>query len=63
MPELFAYLAAELRHRWRRARDTIDGGYSTETVVVTALLVTLGILVIGLLATKVWDKVNAINLG
>jgi hypothetical protein len=63
MPALVSYLAAELRHRWRAVRDTKDGGYSTEAVLVTALLVTLGIVVIAIIALKVTSKANSINLG
>ena len=46
--------------RLRRSED----GYTTETVVVTAILVALVLLVVG---TILWDKVvakaNSINLG
>jgi hypothetical protein len=63
MSLLITYLTAEIRHRWQRVRDTKDGGYSTEAVLVTALLVTLGILVIGVIALKVTNKANSINLG
>ncbi|MET7949423.1 hypothetical protein [Micromonospora sp. NPDC005324] len=63
MSALITYFAAELRHRWRVVRDTKDGGYSTEAVLVTALLVTLAIVVIGVIAVKVAGKANSINLG
>ncbi|MDG4764474.1 hypothetical protein O7632_10210 [Solwaraspora sp. WMMD406] len=63
MSALLAYLAAELRHRWQAARANPDGGYSTESVLVTALLVTLAIAVIGIIAVKVVGKANSINLG
>jgi len=62
MSALLTYLAAELRHRWRAVRDTKDGGYSTEAVLVTALLVGLAIVVIGIIALKVTNKANGINL-
>jgi hypothetical protein len=63
MPALITYLAAELRHRWRTVRETKDGGYSTETVLVTALLVAGAILVIGIVIVKLTAKANSINLG
>ncbi|MEV8515886.1 hypothetical protein [Dactylosporangium sp. NPDC051484] len=63
MSALVSYLAAELRHRWQTVRDTKDGGYSTEAVIVTALLVTLAIVVIAIIALKVTNKANNINLG
>jgi len=63
MPALISYLAAELRHRWHTVRDTKDGGYSTETVLVTALLVAGAILVIGIVIVKLTAKANSINLG
>lgn len=62
MSALLAYLAAELRHRWQAVRDTKDAGYSTEAVVVTALLVSLAVVVVGIIALKVIGKANSINL-
>jgi hypothetical protein len=62
MSALLTYLAAELRHRWHAVRATKDGGYSTEAVLVTALLVGLAIVVIGIIALKVTNKANGINL-
>jgi hypothetical protein len=63
MVPLLAYLAAEIRHRWRIVRDTRDGGYSTEAVLVTALLVAMALVVIGIIVAKVTSKANNINLG
>ena len=60
---LLSYLTAEIRHRCKVVRDTKDGGYSTEAVLVTALLVLAAIAVIGIIATKVTGKANSINLG
>ncbi len=62
MPALLSYLITEIRHRWKTMRDTKDGGYSTEAVLVTALLVGLAIVVIGIIALKVTGKANSINL-
>ena len=62
MTELLSYLTAEIRHRWKAVRDTKDGGYSTESVLVTALLVAMAILVIGVIATKLKAKADGLNL-
>ena len=35
---LLAYLTTEVRRRWRQLREAPDDGYTTETVLVTALL-------------------------
>ena len=63
MHALLSYLTAEIRDRWKAVRDTKDGGYSTEAVLVTALLVVLALAVIAIIATKVTGKANGINLG
>jgi hypothetical protein len=63
MVPLLAYMTAEIRHRWRIVRDTRDGGYSTEAVLVTALLVAMALVVIGIIVAKVTSKANNINLG
>ncbi|GAA3393362.1 hypothetical protein [Cryptosporangium minutisporangium] len=56
-------LASPLRDRLRQRIPRGDAGYSTETVLVTALLVALAIAVLGIIAAKVLAKANAINLG
>jgi hypothetical protein len=57
---------------WTRLRTHLDllrdddpeAGYSTETVVVTALLVALALLVVGdIIYNKVVNKANSIQLG
>ena len=61
----FAYLrvlATLLRTRLAQARDS-DDGYTTETVVVIALLVALAIAAIAIITTKVLAKANSLNLG
>jgi hypothetical protein len=63
MSIVFAYLTAEIRHRWHAIRATNDAGYTTETVLITALLVTLAIVVIGIILVKVTGKANSIDLG
>ena len=40
-----------------------EAGYSTETVVVTALLVALAIAVLAIIAVKVTSTANNINTG
>ncbi|WP_241831837.1 hypothetical protein [Parafrankia soli] len=51
-------------HAWEtqaREKDR-DGGYSTETVIVTALLVVLALAVIGIIGRALIDKANSIDL-
>jgi Na+-driven multidrug efflux pump len=61
--ELMGAAASVLRARLAAARRTRDAGYTTETVVVTALLVALAIAAIAIIVTKVLDKANGLNLG
>lgn len=54
----------QLRARIDELRRNPDAGYSTETVVVTALLVALVLLVVGVIIwNKVVSKANSIDLG
>ena len=53
---------AVLRDRLTRLRGS-DAGYTTETVVVIALLVALAIAVMAIITVKVIAKANSINLG
>ena len=55
-------LLAQLRAQLGVLRRS-EAGYSTETVVVTALLVLLAIAVLGALAAAVTAKVKGIDLG
>ncbi|ADI11659.1 hypothetical protein SBI_08541 [Streptomyces bingchenggensis BCW-1] len=61
----FHALAAALRTHTdlarRRARG--DAGYTTETILVTALLVILAVTVVGIITAKVLGKANGIDLG
>jgi small-conductance mechanosensitive channel len=61
--ELLRATASVLRARLAAARRTRDAGYTTETVVVTALLVALAIAAIAIIVTKVLNKANGLNLG
>jgi hypothetical protein len=63
LPELLRAVAGMLRARLAAARRTRDAGYTTETVVVTALLVALAIAAIAIIVTKVLAKANGLNLG
>jgi hypothetical protein len=63
-PEVIA-----VRHLYRVLRARLDAvrgdeaGYSTEAVVVTALLVALAIAALGIIAAKVIGKANSISTG
>jgi hypothetical protein len=66
MTALFGYLrlaAALLRGRLAQARRGGEAGYTTETVVVIALLVALAIAAIAIITAKVLAKANSLNLG
>jgi hypothetical protein len=63
LPELtivrhvFHVLAA----RWQASRAEPDAGYTTETVVVTALLVALALTAVGIIVAKVVSAANGIS--
>jgi hypothetical protein len=59
---LFRHLLALIRTRWQMLRAEPEAGYSTETVVVTALLVALAIAVLAIMV-KVTASANNINTG
>jgi hypothetical protein len=66
MPALLEVMRAAagiLRARLAAARRTRDAGYTTETVVVTALLVALAIAAVAIIVSKVLGKANGLNLG
>ncbi|MFF3517381.1 hypothetical protein [Streptomyces sp. NPDC002573] len=46
-----------------RRKHRSDAGYTTETIVVTALLAILALTVVGIIAAKVLGKANGIDLG
>ena len=64
MPELecLRAFAATLRQRLRTLHRE-QKGYSTEAVVVTALLVALAIVAVGIITAKVISKANSIQTG
>ena len=58
------YLVAELQLTWNRLRllSRDEAGYTTQTVIMTALLAALAIAAGAIIYTKVIDKANSINL-
>ena len=64
MSSWFTVIWLQLRARVALIRQQDpDAGYSTETVVVTAILVALALLVVGtIIYNKVVGKANGINL-
>jgi hypothetical protein len=60
MPPDLEFLLARIRLLLRRLREE-DDGYTTETIVVTALLVALALAVLATVAVKVKAKANSIN--
>ena len=62
MPPEIQMLIARIQELARRLREE-DDGYTTETIVVTALLVTLALAVLLVLATRVRAKAGSIDLG
>ncbi len=63
-PELsvLRHLMAALCGRLSSIRKS-DAGYSTEAVIVTALLVALALSAVGIIAAKVIGKANSITTG
>jgi hypothetical protein len=59
----FLTLWMRLRARVEVLRRNPEAGYSTETVLVTALLVVIALAVIAVLAGKLTAKANGIDLG
>lgn len=59
------YLVAlwtKIKARWDMVRRQSDAGYSTETVLVTALLVAAALVIIAIIIAKVTSKANGIQL-
>ncbi|MDU0295116.1 hypothetical protein [Saccharothrix longispora] len=51
-----------VRARWEQLHRQPEAGYSTETVLVTALLVVAALAVVSIMAAKVIEKANGITL-
>ncbi len=56
-----ALLGARLRRLEERGRGR-DDGYSTEFMVITALLIAAAVIIVGIIAKKLKDKANGLNL-
>jgi hypothetical protein len=61
--EVIRAMVRVLRGRLSEVRAVSDAGYSTEAVVITALLVALAIAAVAIIATKVLAKANSITTG
>ncbi len=57
------HLVEVLGARWRALRADPAAGYSTETVIVTALLAALALTAVGIIVAKVIAKANSITTG
>ncbi len=64
-PELtvIKHLFAVLYARYQTLRAEPEAGYSTETVIVTALLAALALTAVGIIVAKVIAKANSITTG
>lgn len=56
------YLTSRIGELRKQLAQHPDGGYSTETIAVVALLVVLALTVMGIITVKVVAKANSINL-
>ena len=65
LPELIIlrHLFDSLAVRWRALRADPEAGYSTEAVIVTALLAALALTAVGIIVAKVIAKANSITPG
>ncbi|MFZ3555837.1 hypothetical protein [Streptomyces sp. BH055] len=65
--DLLHHFGERLRNQGAQVREATtrrpDAGYTTETVVVTALLAILALTVVGIIVGKVLGKANGIDLG
>ena len=64
-PELtiLRHLATLFYGRWRALRADPEAGYTTETVIVTALLAALALTAVGIIVAKVVSAANNISTG
>ena len=62
-PELIIlrHLFDSLTARWQALRADPDAGYSTEAVIVTALLAALALTAVGIIVAKVVSAANNIS--
>ena len=61
--DLIRRMMAILHQRLTAIREEPDAGYSTETVIVIALLVAMAITAVGIIAAKVIATANHISTG
>lgn len=61
--DLIRRMMSILRQRLTALRAEPDAGYSTETVIVIALLVAMAITAVGIIAAKVISTANHITTG
>jgi hypothetical protein len=63
LPELIIirHLFTGLHGRWQALRADPDAAYSTEAVIVTALLAALALTAVGIIVAKVVSSANNIN--
>jgi hypothetical protein len=61
--QVLRMLLTAARGRLAAVRRSGDAGYTTETVVVIALLVALAIAAVAIISAKVLAKANGLNLG
>lgn len=64
-PELIIlrHLITVLHDRWETLRADGEAGYSTEAVIVTALLAALALTAVGIIVAKVVSSANNISTG
>ena len=64
-PELIIlrHLFSVLHGRWEALRADPEAGYTTETVIVTALLAALALTAVGIIVAKVVSAANNISTG
>lgn len=59
---MWTTLWTTVKARWNLLREQPDAGYSTETVLVTALLVAAALVIIAVIVAKVTAKAHNIDL-
>jgi hypothetical protein len=60
---IWALICAHMAAAITELKRNKDAGYTTETVVVIALLVAMALAAIAIIAAKVLAKANGLNLG
>ena len=60
---LIRHLFSVLHGRWQALRADPEAGYTTETVIVTALLAALALTAVGIIVAKVVSAANNISTG